>query len=314
MYRTPQCVKRILKVSIPLLVVPCLIKLTLVWMNGDTRPLCHSRVNGTTFLMQPVHRCDSGGPFLVLLVTSSPEQFEARSVIRRTWGSERRTAGRGTSVTYFLLGRGRERQELIRREGEVHGDIIQGDFGDTYYNLTYKVLLGLQWLCNSCPSATFVMKTDSDMFVNTDYLLELLSREPRRRDLFTGFIMDHSLPIRNIFSKWYVSAAEYPMQTYPPFCSGTGYVLSTDLACRVCIISRAVPLFKLEDVYVGLCLAELKVKPLDIHDHPVFHNYRVPFSICSYRQLVTSHRVTPTEQADYWRQLQAFGNEKCPGD
>ncbi|XP_062892738.1 beta-1,3-galactosyltransferase 5-like [Mobula hypostoma] len=276
-------------------------------------PRSSSRFYSTSFLMGTSVRCDTKTPFLVLLVTSSPEQLEARSAIRQTWGSEQLVGG-ARSVTYFLLGNGREWQDRIRREGELHRDIIQGDFEDAYHNLTRKVLMGLEWVCSYCPSASFVMKTDSDVFVNTDYLIELLSRHPTMSNLFTGFIMKHRKPVRDNTSKWYVSEEEYPGDTYPPFCSGTGYVLSIDLACRVWHTSSSAHLLKLEDIHVALRIAEMKVEPVPIISQPVFRSYQVPFSICSYRRLVTSHQATISEQLLYWKALKDSADEKCPGD
>ncbi|XP_051865217.1 beta-1,3-galactosyltransferase 5-like [Pristis pectinata] len=314
MFHRRQFDNRFLKNGFVVLMILCLIPV-LQWISDRSRRTvqrhCPSRLNGTSFLMQPASRCDNSAPFLVLLVTSSPGEFEARSAIRQTWGSKRRVGG-ARSVAYFLLGHGRERQDWIRREGALHGDIIQGDFEDTYYNLTLKVLLGLEWLCCSCPSASFVMKTDSDIFVNTDYLMELLTRDPRR-NLATGLIVKNPRPTRYKASKFYVSKEEYPRKMYPTYCSGIGYVLSTDLACRVWKVSESVPMLKFEDVYVGLCLAQLKVEPVKIHSRPIFYGHRVQFSICSYRQLVTSHHIRPAEQLLYWRGLQVSADEKCPG-
>ncbi|XP_069779354.1 beta-1,3-galactosyltransferase 5-like [Narcine bancroftii] len=311
-----QCGNRGLKVCWFLLLILCLIPVVLwigVWASHRfDEPHCSSRLNSMSFMVRPTSRCERNPPFLILLVTSSPDQFEARSAIRQTWGSER-YVGDHRSATYFLLGHGREWQNRILREGMLYGDIIQADFQDTYYNLTLKVLMGLKWLCCSCPSASFLLKTDSDMFVNTDYLMELLSQKPRT-NLYTGMVWNQLKPIRNHASKWYISLKEYPAETYPPFCSGTGYVLSTDLACRVWEVSGTVPLFKLEDVYVGMCLAKLMVEPIQIHSRTVFHVGRVPFSVCLYRRLVTSHWVRPSEQLLIWRGMQVSADEKCPGD
>ncbi|XP_072894828.1 beta-1,3-galactosyltransferase 5-like [Hemitrygon akajei] len=306
---------RFLKVGILLQLLLCLIPVAL-WSRersrGSFRPRCSSRLNGTSFLTRPAGRCDDSAPFLVLLVPSSPDEFEARSAIRQTWGSERRLGG-ARAVTYFLLGHGRDRQDSIRREAAQHRDIIQGDFYDTYYNLTLKVLLGLEWICCYCRSPSFVMKTDTDTFVNTDYLLELLSHAPRS-NLLTGRIYKGAKPYRGTKNRWYISKEEYPGKTYPLYCAGSGYVLSTDLACRVWNISGTAPLFRLEDVYVGMRVAELKVEPAPIHTKRVFSNNREPFSICSYRRLVTSHHVRNFEKLLYWKSLQDSVGERCPGD
>ncbi|XP_059814315.1 beta-1,3-galactosyltransferase 5-like [Hypanus sabinus] len=293
---------RFIKAAFLVFLIVCLYAWSSNWSHSGVSSRCPFRQKGIPFLMRPASRCDEGAPFLVLLVTSSPGQFEARSVIRQTWGSERWVGG-ARAVTYFVLGHGRRQQDWIQREGDMHRDIIQGDFDDTYYNLTLKVLVGLEWLCCYCPSAAFVMKTDSDMFVNTDYLLELLSRAPRS-SFATGAIFRNFKPTRVKWSRWYISKEEYPGATYPPFCSGTGYVMSTDVACGVWNLSGTAPMFKLEDVYVGLRLAELKVNPVPIHSKPVFFYHKVPYSASTYRRLVTSHHITNSEKLLYWRGVQ----------
>ncbi|XP_051865397.1 beta-1,3-galactosyltransferase 5-like [Pristis pectinata] len=316
MHLTSLCGNRLLKDVTVLLMIFCLISVFLRnrdWSRSSAQPPCPSRFNGFSFLMRPAIRCDNSGPFLVLLVTSSSGRFQTRLAIRRTWGIERLVGG-ARSVTYFLLGHGRQRQHFILREGALHQDIIQRDFEDTYHNMTLKVLLGLQWLCCSCPSVSFVMKTDSDMFVNTDYLIKLLSRHPHRRNLLTGIIMKGFGPVRENSSKWYISKDEYPRDKYPPYCSGTGFVLSTDLACRMWEVSEKAQKIKIEDVYVGLCLAVLEVEPMKIHSQQVFCSHKVPFSICTYRQLITSHWVRDYEKLLFWRGLQDSDDEKCRGE
>ncbi|XP_078087648.1 beta-1,3-galactosyltransferase 5-like [Mustelus asterias] len=216
-------------------------------------------------------------------------------------------------VTYFLLGYSREHQEQLLKESSLHKDIIQKNFTDSYYNLTTKVLMGLEWVNRFCPSTSFVVKTDSDMFVNPDYQTELLLGK-NRKDFFTGLVMRGYGPVRDRSSQWYISEQEYPQEKYPPFCSGTGYVLSTDVANGVCNVSRIIPYFKLEDVYVGLCLAELKIDPVEIHSERKFYNSMVEFFVCGFRKLVTSHGVNPSELLSNWKSLEDAADTRCPGD
>ena len=43
-----------------------------------------------------------------------------------------------------------ELQEEIERENSEHHDIIQGDFVDTYRNLSYKNIMGKLWVSEFC--------------------------------------------------------------------------------------------------------------------------------------------------------------------
>ena len=56
---------------------------------------------------------------------------------------------------------------MVYKENVKHGDIIiQGDFIDTYHNLSYKASMGNFWVSEFCEQAGFVVKTDDDWFVD----------------------------------------------------------------------------------------------------------------------------------------------------
>ncbi|NWI44367.1 B3GT5 galactosyltransferase, partial [Picathartes gymnocephalus] len=93
-------------------------------------------------------------------------------------------------------------------------------------------------------------------------------------------------PIRTRRSKWYVSREEYPGKTYPPFCSGTGYVLSSDVASQIYNISESVPFIKLEDVFIGLCLDKLKIRLEELHSEQTFFPERIRFSVPRFKKIV----------------------------
>ncbi|EMP31443.1 Beta-1,3-galactosyltransferase 5 [Chelonia mydas] len=235
--------------------------------------------------------------------------------IRETWGKHRLVAG-NLIVTYFLLGTtmNQNDQTGIIAESQKYRDIIQKDFIDAYYNLTLKTMMGIEWVHRFCHQSRFVMKTDTDMFVNIFYLTELLLRKNRNTRFFTGFLKMNDFPIRKIYSKWYVSKDEYPGRTYPPFCSGTGYVFSTDVASQIYKISESVPFIKLEDVFIGLCLAKLKINLEELHSEQTFFSDRVEFSLCRFKKIVTCHYVKPHELLIYWNELESSMDEKCPDD
>ncbi|XP_075817322.1 beta-1,3-galactosyltransferase 5-like [Microtus pennsylvanicus] len=265
------------------------------------------------FLQLPDIDCKQKPPFLVLLVTSSHKQLAARMAIRKTWGREAEIHGKNVK-TLFLLGASDSSDEMnaTSQEGKQHRDIIQKDFKDDYYNLTLKTLMGMEWVHHFCPQAAFVMKTDSDMFVNVGYLTELLLKKNKTSRFFTGYIKSNDHPIRKKSSKWFVSKFEYPWDRYPPFCSGTGYVFSSDVASQVYNVSESVPFLKLEDVFVGLCLAKLKIRPEELHTKPTFFPGGLSFSVCRFRKIVTCHSVTPQNLFTYWQALENSQKLNCP--
>lgn len=103
----------------------------------------------------------------------------------------------------------------------------------------------------------------------------------------------------------------YDKETYPNYLSGTGYVMSIDVALRIYNVSLKTPLFHLEDVYVtgksfvetinaghwkliifflGICALAAKVKP---QNHPLFNFSRYKY-LCEIRGTITTHQLTPS--------------------
>ncbi|XP_068099348.1 beta-1,3-galactosyltransferase 2-like [Hyperolius riggenbachi] len=267
------------------------------------------------YLINEPDKCKDDAPFLVLLVTVERQQKEARQAIRQTWGKENVPPGIKVLRLFFI---GKDAQwsndsqmSLVEESHEYH-DIIQQDYLDVYRNLTEKVLMGLYWVATYCKSAIYVMKTDSDMFVNTEYLIHSILKpdQPPRLNYFTGYLMVNEGPNRNKDSKWYASPEEYPENQYPLYCSGTGYVFSSDLACKIAEISPTVRWFYLEDVYIGLCLKKLGLEPVASPNRGDFNLWKVAYSDCIYKQIVTSHQLKPWEIIDYWTRLQQ-NKHKC---
>ncbi|XP_036377481.1 beta-1,3-galactosyltransferase 2 [Megalops cyprinoides] len=268
------------------------------------------------YLINEPHKCQNSSPFLILLIAAEPGQVDARNAIRQTWGNDS-VAGKLGFVRLFLLGLGKDAdgslQRSIKKESQLYHDIIQQDYQDTYYNLTIKTLMGMRWVAKHCPKARYIMKTDSDMFVNTEYLIQKLLKPelPPRRNYFTGYLMRGYAPNRNKDSKWYMPPEMYPSERYPIFCSGTGYVFSGDLAEKIYEASLSIRRLHLEDVYVGICLAKLRIDPVPPPNEFVFNHWRVSYSSCKYSHLITSHQFQPNELIKYWNHLQSNKHNAC---
>ena len=55
-------------------------------------------------------------------------------------------------------------QRSLENESRRHGDLVQGDFVDSYHNLSYKGIMGNLWVAEFCEQADFVVKTDDDLY------------------------------------------------------------------------------------------------------------------------------------------------------
>ncbi|NWS66068.1 B3GT2 galactosyltransferase, partial [Crotophaga sulcirostris] len=263
------------------------------------------------FIINEKEKCKDKTPFLILLISTTAAEILLRNSIRKSWGDESVVPGVEV-VRLFMLGvESKGPTNILLRESEQYHDIIQQDFLDTYNNLTLKTMMGMNWVASYCSGASFVMKTDSDVFVNTRYLIEKLLRplSPPPQNYFTGCLMQGHKPVRNKKNKWYISEEEYPGENYPPFCSGTGYVFSGDLASKIVSASVAIKYIHLEDVYVGLCLNAKGIQIAPPSSHSLFNINKVPFSPCRYNNIITSHRIQTNEHILYWETLQKKSHE-----
>ena len=147
------------------------------------------------FTINPWHLCqDSTGQpesvYLLLVIKSSTSQFSRRQAIRQTWGDTHKlhlnidqtghfnrgmkifSADKSSKVLnikrLFLLAKGEHqgKEELLKMEANEYGDILQGDFQDSFRNLTLKDIMFLDWQRRYCSQVQFIFKGDDDVFVN----------------------------------------------------------------------------------------------------------------------------------------------------
>ncbi|MBN3280957.1 B3GL1 acetylgalactosaminyltransferase, partial [Polyodon spathula] len=181
--------------------------------------------------------------------------------------------------------------------------MIMQDFIDTYNNLTHKTRMAFQWLHDFCPKAQYVMKTDSDVFVNpgnlVNYLLNL--KEESSQTLFTGYPLQGG-PIRDKNYKYYLSYEEYALDVFPLYCSGLGYVISGNLALQIYTMMCHVKPFPNEDAYVGVCL-KLLGGQVHIPNGNLFFIHRIDLAD-KIQHLIAAHWVDPVAMKHYWETLQ----------
>ena len=49
-------------------------------------------------------------------------------------------------------------QMRLRNESATYGDIVQQNFVDSYRNLTFKTLMGLEYVTKHCDQAKYILK------------------------------------------------------------------------------------------------------------------------------------------------------------
>ncbi|KAM9727919.1 N-acetyllactosaminide beta-1,3-N-acetylglucosaminyltransferase 2 isoform 1-T2 [Menidia menidia] len=250
-------------------------------------------------------------PFLLLAVKSLAPHFDRRQAIRQSWGRAGAIANR-TVVTVFLLGNATavdhhpDLSEMLLYEGLRHRDIVQWDFRDSFFNLTVKEVLFLDWIQARCPDAAFIFKGDDDVFVNTYRILDFLKGlpGPKARDLFVGDVITNAGPHRDKKVKYFIPESLF-VGAYPPYAGGGGYLYSGDIAARLHNVSQHVALYPIDDVYTGMCLRKLGLAP---DKHKGFRTFNIEEKYranpCAYRSLMLVHPRTPQEMIQIWAWLQ----------
>ncbi|XP_067623250.1 uncharacterized protein [Eurosta solidaginis] len=237
---------------------------------------------------------------LLILITSAPNHGEARLAIRQTWAHY--GTRRDVSIA-FVLGR-TENQSIYKElsiENFIYGDMIRGNFIDSYSNLTLKTVSTLEWVDAHCRQAKFILKTDDDMFINVPKLLQFIDGHAKQKRVIYGRLAKQWKPIRNKKSKYYVSTEQFSQPIFPAFTTGPAYLLTSDVVHSLYERALQQVYLKLEDVFTtGIVAQQLGIKRVHANE---FLNRRIAFNPCNIRKLISVHMIKSNEQFDLWKKL-----------
>ncbi|KAJ6645589.1 Beta-1,3-galactosyltransferase 5 [Pseudolycoriella hygida] len=218
-------------------------------------------INNATLCMESAST-ENPSSVIVIMVHTARNNFNHRYAIRNTWGSVKKYRQWHLHLI-FLLGidsqnpSGSYEQNKLLDESKEHGDIIMGNFEDTYHNLTYKHLMGYKWVNKFCPTAKFILKTDDDIYADIYQIMDVILEELRDSNkTFACENMGGNKPVREIANKWYVSEETFPGDMYPDFCSGSAYLVKADDATKIYSVSNKTKFFWIDDVFVTGILRE----------------------------------------------------------
>ncbi|CAI9543273.1 unnamed protein product [Staurois parvus] len=273
-------------------------------------PMKCNRVNG------------SNDVFLLLAIKTAPENYDRREAIRKTWGEEKSYGGAKVKLI-FLSGVSRNKEkakrmmQLLEAESHTYGDILQWDFEDTFYNLTLKQVLFHKWMDLRCPGAQFIFNGDDDVFVNAVNVITYLRGlefDGLQKHLFVGALNIGMPPVREKYSKYYVPEQLFPGDYYAPYCGGGGILMSGFTGNAISRESARIPLFPIDDAYLGMCLKKAGLSP-DNHEGIRTFGINMPnavdsFDPCYYRDMLMVHRFIPYEMLIMWKALK-FTTPNC---
>ncbi|XP_071107116.1 beta-1,3-galactosyltransferase 1-like [Haliotis cracherodii] len=252
-------------------------------------------------------RLDSERPYLIIMVLSVAKH--QRTAIRQTYGSVLRgKRWPGSNIILnakliFLLGRTPSEvgQAVLSEENVAHGDILQGNFIDTYRNLTLKVLMGLNYVSEYYPSTQYVLKADEDTFTDVDVLVRLL-KKLRPVNSVLGHIYLSPPVLRT--GKWAVSVYVYPFTLYPRYASGNTYVMSMDLGRCVVQNASLFPYTPIEDAFItGIMCVACNCKQYHVNGFTHWFE-RAPFLGEFLKgSKISANRVTDKLKYNIWKKI-----------
>ena len=181
------------------------------------------------------------------------------------------------------------------------GDIILGNFQDSYKNLTLKSLMALKWTHKYCPAAKYLLSCDDDVIINFQSMIDVLeSSEPKTNTIWGRFTL---ILFTNRHGKHEVTFSDYPFLLYPPYMRGAGYVLSGDIIGLLFRTSEYVPLIPIDDVYVTGILARILNINLYNENSSLWRNF-IP-SACDIitKKLIVSVFFNVSQQLDTWEEM-----------
>ena len=197
-------------------------------------------------------------------VLSTKGSLQTREAIRKSW----KTFPGNWSLTFILA---LPYDGELAEENKTFGDMMLISIKDHYDRarsaLPAKTAALYWWSHHSHHRPDWVFKTDDDTFLNVPRLFSIIDNclpDPKRSTVFAGRLFRRPRPLRpgqNGFDKWGLTLKEWPGKEYPAYCSGAGYLLSTNiLPCflRNLHVAERMPL---EDVFTGMLASACKVYP-----------------------------------------------------
>ncbi|NXB82162.1 B3GN5 glucosaminyltransferase, partial [Donacobius atricapilla] len=245
--------------------------------------------------------CSDQELFLLIVVCSSPENRTRRNAIRQTWGNV--TGSRGYSVlTVFAVGKAASAstQLQINEEAQKHRDIIEGSFIDSPRTQTQKMLMSVEWTVTFCPRARYILYAAQDVFVSVPSLAEYLLSSTQLEDIYLGRVVHHGVPDRDPQSPGFVPLHRYPEEFYPDFCHGSAFLVSQDMARKVYVAAREVPLELPPAAFVGICAKRAGVTAR--HSSRFAGERHVSYNRCCYKFIFTSSEVGEDELFKDWKE------------
>ncbi|BFY99189.1 hypothetical protein BsWGS_02229 [Bradybaena similaris] len=229
---------------------------------------------------------DVSGYDAVVIVHTAVTHFEHRQRYRDTYGNFGFTRPYRLKIVFFLgLPSDPGWQSEILRENTQDGDTVQGNFTDTYQNLTYKAVMAYRWVSQNCRHIKVILKMDDDVILDVHRFFEEFVLPPIYQQ---ELIFCHIWTLAEVerTGKWGISLQDYRGDYYPPYCSGFIVVVMPAIVEDLYETARDTPFLWLDDVFIyGVVRQEMKDVQLINLDEVAFReeHYKACYKQYGYR-------------------------------
>jgi hypothetical protein len=152
-----------------------------------------------------------------------------------------------------------------------------------------KMIMMLRWISEYCTSKSrhsphidlrkYVLFVDDDYYIDINSLITYIIKIDQdsdmttyeRRTFLTGHVYNNSRPRRFLNDRWYISINDYPYDRYPPYVTAGCFLMTRSNARLFNLASKYTPLFRFDDIYMGLLAYSMSIKLIPNND--LFSSY-----------------------------------------
>ena len=233
-------------------------------------------------------RCSSISTRLlfVIMSTPNPKGMQMRMLSRKLWASYKLPSSFQASMK-FIVGTKRllnhQISDLKNEQTNYRDLVLLDDHEDTYFKLTRKVKLALQWSMKN-EQFHYLIKTDDDVIILLNKIVDALQKIGCPDNLYWGKYI-RRLPRRE--GKYRDAEWGKICEFYLPYCTGVAYVLGRRVVQAITLYSDSLKYFILEDVSMGLWISPFSVTRVQDYNF-------LPWMSCSEDALVIHGKDSKT--------------------
>ena len=242
---------------------------------------------------------------VIIAIPTSPSQFVERIAIRSTWCNSTNNKYKKVKCAFFCATSDINARvdAFLKEEAERFNDIVQFPFRNSYLNLTRLQFSSYSWIAQHIPSAKYIIRSDSDMFVNPDLIIKKLIPYPKKNFIY-GVLIDGGIPIRHPLSKYYFPKWLFAEDRFPPYVSGCFYIWSSDVLEKVINASNVIrPIHYIDDVYYGQIFRHYRLAIT--RDRGYLYWDQIPISNLFFTHVAAAHRYSPIDLKVIWKLYQS---------